>query len=325
MLSPSFARYRFSTLSAFVALILAGCAAVQVQKQTVTMASYLSEIQYGQVMDNLAIMADNPGALPYYALTQGSRSSIQLSDQTNAGLSWDRLTSAGALLGLLRLDKENVGTTLSRLGITEWDTTPDIDPVQEILMQGLYRKVLGYEIPLYQHAALDNFFLGKPLLAPNEREALRKQLQKTQREAALSPKSQAVIDQMLAALDSYRPEYSFAVGQVYQGLHCGWVHVGKKCDVPREASYVGKHGDTYVWVMQADMASLTSLTIAILDIADTDVSAQSGRALEGIGLAKLKMPLAAPPFMPATPAAPGPKAPDERPARLGVEFGEQAK
>jgi hypothetical protein len=47
----------------------------------------------------------------------------------------------------------------------------------------------------------------------------------------------------------------------------GWLRIGGKCDVPRQASFVGRFGDVFVWVMPDGTQGLSDLTLAILDIA----------------------------------------------------------
>jgi hypothetical protein len=47
----------------------------------------------------------------------------------------------------------------------------------------------------------------------------------------------------------------------------GWFAVGGKGDVPRRASFVGRFGDVFVWVMAEGIEGLSSLTLAIMDIA----------------------------------------------------------
>ncbi|MDQ2711138.1 MAG: hypothetical protein M3Y24_02695 [Acidobacteriota bacterium] len=50
------------------------------------------------------------------------------------------------------------------------------------------------------------------------------------------------------------------------GLKPGWFSVGQKRQVPKNASYVGQYGKTFVWVMPDQVELLTRLTLAILDI-----------------------------------------------------------
>jgi hypothetical protein len=50
-------------------------------------------------------------------------------------------------------------------------------------------------------------------------------------------------------------------------IHSGWFGVGKKRDVPRDACYVGRHGDCYVWVCAAGREELAQFTLKILRFA----------------------------------------------------------
>ncbi len=44
----------------------------------------------------------------------------------------------------------------------------------------------------------------------------------------------------------------------------GWFHTGSKRDVPKDACYVGKSGDCYVWVGRDGREQLTEFTLTIL-------------------------------------------------------------
>jgi hypothetical protein len=46
----------------------------------------------------------------------------------------------------------------------------------------------------------------------------------------------------------------------------GWFAVGGKDDVPKHACYIGRYGNTYVWVLPENLEMLTRFTLAILDI-----------------------------------------------------------
>jgi hypothetical protein len=47
----------------------------------------------------------------------------------------------------------------------------------------------------------------------------------------------------------------------------GWLHVGRKHDVKRNASYASHHGAVHVWVTPEGISGLSDLALAILDIA----------------------------------------------------------
>jgi hypothetical protein len=47
----------------------------------------------------------------------------------------------------------------------------------------------------------------------------------------------------------------------------GWLKVGCRRDVPKQACFVGRHGRIFAWVMPEGVAELSSLSLAIMDIA----------------------------------------------------------
>lgn len=291
MCALSFSGFRrLGAIAVPLIALLTGCQSLLVENKTVAMSKSLSDLQYGQVMDNLALMANNPSGLPHYALANSSHGTVQLAGSGNAGLSWDRITAAGKLFDRVLLDKETSGFSGSRLDNDEWDTTPDIDPVQEILMQGLYRKALGCEIPPYQEATLEAFFFAKPPSSGTLNSSFNDALNTAfgEKPKPGTPLDQAKTQMTNAMANYYRPEYSIALHDVYSRIAPGFIGVGHKKDVPADACYVGKCCDTFVWVKRTNMADLTNLTVAVLDVANTDLSAESGRTARGQGLLKLK-------------------------------------
>lgn len=57
-----------------------------------------------------------------------------------------------------------------------------------------------------------------------------------------------------------------------------WFNVGGKWQIPKDAVYVGRHGNTFVWVSPDGVDSLTRLTLAVLDIATAGTAAGAGAA-----------------------------------------------
>lgn len=51
-----------------------------------------------------------------------------------------------------------------------------------------------------------------------------------------------------------------------------WLKTGGKGDVDRDASYVGRFGDHFVWVMPDGIDRLSDLTLAIMDVATSEDS-----------------------------------------------------
>ena len=46
----------------------------------------------------------------------------------------------------------------------------------------------------------------------------------------------------------------------------GWFHVGRRRDVPKDACYVGRSGDCYVWVCPDGREELTEFTLTVLKL-----------------------------------------------------------
>jgi hypothetical protein len=55
----------------------------------------------------------------------------------------------------------------------------------------------------------------------------------------------------------------------------GWFHVGRKCDVPKDARYCGNYHDVYVWVMDDGVYGLSRFYLTILRIALLEANQRS--------------------------------------------------
>ena len=55
-------------------------------------------------------------------------------------------------------------------------------------------------------------------------------------------------------------------------LPTGWFQVGCRRDVPKEACYVSRYGDLWVWVTADGMDGLAQFTISVMDLSTTDLS-----------------------------------------------------
>ena len=70
------------------------------------------------------------------------------------------------------------------------------------------------------------------------------------------------------------------VGRLREILRIGWLKIGHKADVPRQATFVGRFDDIYVWVMPEGVHGLSELSLAIMDIATTEDDASLAAAGE---------------------------------------------
>lgn len=117
-----------------VGSLTTGCQAIQLENRTYRMSRTLSDIQYRQVLDNLAMMANNPSSLPFFNVAATGKTTIQQSSQANGSLNWDLITAAPTgplfLFNKTILDKESASLQYTQQNIDEWDTTPSLDPIQ---------------------------------------------------------------------------------------------------------------------------------------------------------------------------------------------------
>jgi hypothetical protein len=176
-------------LSIMLLVVASGCMNQQLQFSTGRTANTLPDLQYQQVIDNLAMIAANPDLLPYLAVA--GQGSIQVTDgrTSSLGLNMAPKTFTSGIFGL-----------------------------------GSSRNVTG------------TWSLG----------------------TITSPEK----------IRSMQTAYQRAVRGSVQGNPAdGWLKIGCKSDVHKHASYVGRHGQVFVWVMPEGIAGLSDLTLTIMDIA----------------------------------------------------------
>src|ERR1700728_1326751 len=119
-------------LSALCSLVT-GCQSILVERNTVSMAERLSDIQYGQVMANLALVADNPGALPHFLLTDSGKTVVQETDQTRFSMAWALFVSGMPSFGNTLLSNASPAVQYIHQDADEWDGGPALQPVQELI------------------------------------------------------------------------------------------------------------------------------------------------------------------------------------------------
>jgi hypothetical protein len=199
------------------AMLLAGCQHISLRNHTERQARTLTELQYSQVLDNIALFTQNPNALPFFSVAGQGQTSNNYAPSPSGGLGWDLLNFNNGP-PLFFFDKANVAMTGTFTANEGWNTLSVLNPDVLLLMRCVYQKVVGYSgCDCDCEKKVQAFFAGQPCY-----------------------------------LDAMRP---------------GWYGVGRRCDVPRCAVYVGRYGHRYVWVTAEGVDPLTRLTLAILDLA----------------------------------------------------------
>ena len=123
---------RFACLIIAIGVLCSsGCMPARLRQRTINQGSTLPELQYQQVLGNLAMFADNPSALPWHVnLREGT---TQLTDSLNAGSLVD--------LGPPAVTQPQVFG--SRTAVAQWGMSPVIDPIELQLLRIAYRRAFG--------------------------------------------------------------------------------------------------------------------------------------------------------------------------------------
>ncbi len=111
-----------------------GCTHNQLRRSTLNTSSTLTEMQYQQVLDNLAMFVQNSGSLPFFALN--SKGNVQISDSlaANGSLNFSPRAFTTGMLGL---------GPASRAITENWDLQPTLTPNKLLKMRCLYQAAVG--------------------------------------------------------------------------------------------------------------------------------------------------------------------------------------
>ncbi len=113
-----------------VLLLACGCSHLKLQRNTIGQGSTLTDIQYQQVLDNLAMFACNPDSLAWHIKINGGV--VQVADQGSGFL--------GANLGGPGNITPNFG--IQRNVLNQWNVDPVIESDDLELLQLAYRKAI---------------------------------------------------------------------------------------------------------------------------------------------------------------------------------------
>lgn len=244
----------FLRLTALVPLLaLCGCQSVVLRNKTNDQAQTVTGLYYQEVVDNLALHASNPSALPYFSYASTGQNAVQRTASSNYTLNWDLITSAGALFNRYLFDKQSSQLAASQTNNEQWTTTTTSDPDKIQLMLFAYEKAFGTIIPEHDEQLCK-------ILKPGGEAAAALMVPGDQARPPITPRSYGNV-----------PGFN---GHYCEKVYPGWFCTGSKRDVPKNACFVGTSCDTYVWVTAEHMADLANFTLAILDIATLQ---QAGR------------------------------------------------
>jgi hypothetical protein len=252
-------------------LAATGCTAGRLRQRTINQGATLPELQYEQVLGNLALFATNPAALPWHVNVR--EGTTQITDSA----------SAGALVDLGPPAVTQPQIFGSRTAVAQWGMSPVIDTLELRLLRIAYRRAHGIdEMPssdlleelaheLKEQIALNTdlrseselFYEleGKAVETPGQ---LDRRIISTN-DADFCGKCDGENREVspLAKIVCRKIE---TIQRELSAIQPGWFCVGCRRDVPKCASYVSHTGDVYVWVNPDGLEALTQFTLTALKL-----------------------------------------------------------
>ncbi len=256
-----------------LALALAGstgCTSVRLGQRTMRQASTLPDLQYQQVLDNLALFATNPSALPWHVnLREGT---TQITDSASAGAAVDLGPPSNTLPQLFG----------SRTVVVQWGMAPVINATELRLIRLAYRRAVGLaEMPDPEFLSelaheLKNQFLPNADQRDESELFYEYSSQGIRSYAEFDSRTTTTNDDKVCT-DSRAPggrsplardvcRQIEVIQRALARIEPGWFHVGRKWDVPKDACYVGRHGGAYVWVGPEGREALTEFTLTVMKL-----------------------------------------------------------
>ena len=266
---------RTAALAVAVCITLAGstgCMVHRLGQRTIHQARTLPDLQYQQVLDNLAMFADNPAALPWHVnFREGT---TQVTDSASAGAAVDLGPPSNTLPQLFG----------SRTIVVQWGMTPVIERTELRLLRIAYRRAIGLsEMPdpeflselahelknqfpsnADQRDESELFYELESAKSRNYPEFDAKVI--TTNDDDVCAVGPAALPRQLSPLARNVCRQVESLQRNLARVGPGWFHVGRKKDVPRDACYVGQHHDRYVWVGPEGREALTEFTLTVMRI-----------------------------------------------------------
>ena len=258
---------RMSILALIILAPIAGCMSETLRRRTVDQGSTLPQLQYQQILDNLALFSANPSALPWHVNVR--EGTTQITDSVSGGAAVELGPPPDWLPQLFG----------SRTVVAQWGGAPVIDPLELRLLRIAYRRAHGsLEMPGPElidelaHELKNQMAINSDLR--DESELFYEYLsQKHQDYVEADAAVITVNDDSFTSREGVKSplarDVSRQVARIERELASigtGWFHVGRKRDVPRDACYVGNYCDCWVWVTADGREQLTEFTLSAMKL-----------------------------------------------------------
>ncbi len=253
--------------------LLSGCTHTQLKFNTTHQADTLNDIYRQQVLDNLAMFADNPYAVPHFAFPNQGSSNV---------------TDDGNLGGTFNIFRESLGFGVRRNMAEAWTLDPIRDPDKLRRMRCAYQHAVGAcSQPCNDCCKIEKAFYGK---GSQKVHVLKEGLPVMNSDGSFVTDpltGMPFVNECGMPLTNPRTGELYSIDEkgcvsipVYDcngpcSIKCGWYCVGCKKDVPHDCRhYSGHYHGTYVWVLPKYRHHLAHFVLTILDYALKDPSAR---------------------------------------------------
>ncbi len=256
---------------AIVLSVSAGCTATRLGQRTMNQGKTLPELHYQQVLDNLAMFADNPSALPWHVnFREGT---TQITDSASAGAAVDLGPPSNTLPQIFG----------SRTVVVQWGMTPVIERTELRLLRIAYRRAHGLpdmpdpefldelvhelknQFPANSDQRIESELFYESEWAKGHDYRQFESRVTTTNDDDVAVKSASLNPELSPLARNVRRKVNM-IQRDLERIGPGWFHVGRKKDVPRDACYVGHHGNRYVWVGPEGRDALTEFTLTAMGI-----------------------------------------------------------
>jgi hypothetical protein len=246
------------------ALSVSGCTHKFLKHNTTAQVASLNDLLHEQVLDNIAMFECNAGSMPAFSMPSTNTAQCTDNHQGTLSLTWNPTTLITELMTL----------NAQRSLMENWAMAPVVDATK------LKRLRCGFQL-VTQGFALDYCHVD-PSMDPSASPSYPWRVASCDNGSC----TRCLRELINVGLIKGPPKEKVAKGsldfcceidaQSYievlrLELACKlpncWYHVGRKCDVPRAASYVGHYDQTYVWVEPDCVDALSRATISLMDLA----------------------------------------------------------
>jgi hypothetical protein len=251
-------------LAVALATSLPGCTSAALERQSLDQTISLTDLRLREAMGNLAMVAENPSALPTWSSIYAGTADVNDSGTvTSSTVPFVR--SAAKPAGYhTTFGTESLDLPCSRTVKLNWTLDPSVAPEKIRAMRCACRcAVYGPNGAMFDY----NVYLTKPaasMIYPLPGPVPQFRLDA---EVIAAPPP---LPGRFGQLPSSPPPgagFYFDVADQLLAIPPGWLHVGCKKEMPHEASYWGSSHDAYVWVMPDGVQSLTNFTLIMQEIA----------------------------------------------------------